>query len=487
MADDLPQSPKPAHGRQAKNGGGEARPTPPPTNPFIPHRLSPEDRIQAGRSLREADPRRQHADWQRDPDRPDPIAMLKAADVGRSPEETPIRYGRMLLSPFTFFRGAAAIMAMDLAPTPNTGIRVQTCGDCHLLNFGGFATPDHRVIFDLNDFDETAPGPWEWDLKRLVTSFVLAARAARLSDDAAQDLGMTCARSYRQHMHEFVHMSPVQVWHARVTADDVLDELPARTRASVSARIERVSNRDGSEMDFPKLAGLVGGQIAIRDQPGLIHHPEESRTPEFHDELRLVFNAYRETLSEDRRELLDRYRVLDAAIKTVGIGGVGRRCWILLLMSNSNAPLFLQFKEAGPSVLEPYTGESAYAHHGQRVVAGQRLMQPVSDPFLGWVTAGSENRQYHVRWLYEAKIKPLVEAFNEELFVAHAKACGWVLARAHARAGDAAKIAGYLGSGDQFDEAMGGFSIAYADQTERDHAALKAAVRRGMLTAFTDV
>jgi uncharacterized protein (DUF2252 family) len=393
----------------------------------------------------------------------------------------------MLASPFTFFRGAAGVMAADLARTPATGIRVQVCGDCHLLNFGGFATPERNIVFDINDFDETAPGPWEWDIKRLAASFVLAARSNGLSDDNARDLAATCAQTYRKRMRDFSQMSPLEVWYARVTAQDVANAVPASRRGRVNARIEKASARDGSEMDFPKLAGMVGGQVAIRDAPPLIFHPEQAREPGFQGVMEQAFGAYRETLTDDRRALLDRYRIVDAAIKVVGIGSVGRRCWILLLMSSSNDPLFLQFKEAEASVLEPYAGESVYPHHGQRVVAGQRLMQPVSDMFLGWVTVEATGKQYYVRQLRDAKIKPLVETFDRELFSVYAKACGWVLARAHAKAGDAASIGGYLGSGDAFDEAMGAFGVAYADQTERDHAALKAAVRKGDVVAFSDV
>src|SRR5271165_1229374 len=360
--------------------------------------------------------------------------------------------GRMLQSPFAFFRGSAGIMAADLAHTPATGLHVQACGDCHLMNFGGFATPERNILFDINDYDETLPAPWEWDVKRLVASFVLAARENGFSDAKGRDIAETCARSYRKHLRDFAQMHPLDVWYARVTSDDLLQTLPANERPRVEARIEKAAAQDGSEMDFPKLAGMVGGKVTIRDA---------------------------------RPTLLDRYRFVDAAMKVVGVGSVGRRCWVVLTMSESNDPLFLQFKEAVASVLEPYAGESVYPHHGQRVVIGQRLTQPASDMFLGWVT-GPGGKQFYVRQLRDAKIKPLVETFDEELMTVYAKACGWVLARAHAKAGDAATIGGYLGGSDQFDEAVAQFAVAYADQAERDYATLKAAVRMGTVEAYTE-
>jgi hypothetical protein len=287
-------------------------------------------------------------------------------------------------------------------------------------------------------------------------------------------------------MREYAQMHPLEVWYASVTADDFVEPLPAKTRTSVEARIGKASKHDGSELDYPKLAGMVGGKIGIHDAPPLIYHPEGSRVPEFQKILGQVFRDYRETMAEDRRVLIDRYRPVDAAIKVVGVGSVGRRCWIVLMMSESNHPLFLQLKEAVASVLEPYAGASAHPHHGQRVVAGQRLMQPASDIFLGWVTAEATGKQFYVRQLRDAKIKPLVETFDDELLDLYAKACGWVLARAHAKVGNAATIGGYLGNSDEFDEAVATFAVAYADQAERDHAALKAAVRSGKVQVTTD-
>ncbi|PWS34401.1 DUF2252 domain-containing protein [Falsiroseomonas bella] len=449
------------------------------------HGPSVAERMEMGKALRNQLPRTAHAEWKRPAQRQDPVALLQASDAERLPELVPIRYGRMLQSPFAFFRGSAAVMAADLAGTPATGMRVQACGDCHLANFGGFATPERNILFDINDFDETLPAPWEWDVKRLAASFVLAARSIGLSDGKGRDAAVAMARAYRKRLREFAAMHPLEVWYARVTAEDVLAMVPAARVAALKARIDKALSGSGSELDFPKLAGVVGGRTAIRDTPPLIFHPDFARSQEFDEVLSQIFAAYRETLSDDRRVLLDRYRLVDAAIKVVGVGSVGRRCWIALMMSASNEPLFLQFKEAAASVLEPFAGASAYAHHGQRVVNGQRLMQPASDLFLGWVT-GANGKQFYVRQLRDAKIKPLIETFDDELLELYARICGWSLARAHAKSSEVSSIAGYLGSGAAFDEAAGDFAVAYADQAERDHAALKAAVRRGAVTVHLE-
>jgi uncharacterized protein (DUF2252 family) len=444
-----------------------------------------EERLAAGKALRDKVPRADHGRWKRRDGRPDPIQLLRAEDVDRLPDLVPIRYGRMMASPFAFYRGTAGIMASDLAGTPVTGLRVQACGDCHLMNFGGFATPERNILFDINDFDETLPAPWEWDIKRLAASFVLAARSLGLADGKAWDAAATCARAYRKHMAEFADMHPLDVWYARITAEDVMNLLPPAGRARVQARIDKATKQLGSEVDFPKLADMVGGQLGIRDTPPLIFHPDLSREPDFEERLDRIFEAYAATLPQERRVLLDEYRRVDAAIKVVGVGSVGRYCWIVLLMSASNQPLFLQVKEAAASVLEPYAGKSEYPHHGQRVVMGQRLTQPASDLFLGWTTSAA-GKHFYVRQLRDAKIKPMVETFDAETLMLYAKACGWVLARAHAKAGEAAGIAGYIGSGGAFDEAMGEFGIAYADQAERDYSALKAAVRRGDIVAYQE-
>lgn len=440
----------------------------------------------AGKALREQVARQMHGTFKRDDSRVDPIAILRASDVGRIEQLVPIRYGRMLQSPFAFYRGSASVMAADLADTPSTGMRLQTCGDCHLMNFGGFATPERNILFDINDFDETLPAPWEWDVKRLAASFVLAVRSNGLTDGDARDAAVACARSYREHLREYSEMSPLEVWYSRVTAADVIDALPRAERKRVEARIAKASARASSEMVYPELAGMVGGKIRIHDAPPLIYHPFDISPEEFEERMGIALKAYRETLPDDRRELLDRYRLVDGAIKVVGIGSVGTFCYITLMMSPNNDPLFLQWKEARQSVLEPYAGASVYDHPGQRVVTGQRLMQPATDVFLGWTTS-AVGRKGYVRQLRDAKIKPLVETMDKEMLTVYAEICGWVLARAHAKAGSLeVAISGYLGSSDKFDEAIGDFAIAYADQTERDHAALKAAVRAGTITVQTE-
>ena len=445
------------------------------------HSVPADDLIAAGKRLRDTVPRASQGVWKRLKDRRDPLEILHASDEGRMPELLPIRYGRMLQTPFTFYRGSAAVMAADLAATPATGIHVQACGDCHLLNFGGFATPERNINFDINDFDETLPAPWEWDVKRLVASFVLAARANGLSESAGRDAAVASARSYRERLRETAEMSPLEAWYAKIGLEEFLglvDEPDIRKR--ILRRVEKAKDDRASEADYPKLAEMVGGQVHIKDQPPLIFHPDFTREKGFRDFLDKALADYRETLPDDRRALLDRYRLVDMAVKVVGIGSVGRYCTIGLFMSASNQPLFLQFKQAVPSVLEPYAGKSLYGHAGQRVVMGQRLMQSSSDIFLGWVT-GQEGRAIYVRQLRDAKIKPLVETFDRTMLETYGKACGWALARAHGRASHPWLVAGYLGTSDAFDEAMGDFAVAYADQAERDHAALKAAVSAGKI------
>jgi uncharacterized protein (DUF2252 family) len=444
------------------------------------------ERMADGQALRGRIPRRDHGRWRKGADRADPLVILRAQDADRLPELVPIRYGRMLASPFAFYRGGAAVMAADLATTPASGVRVQACGDCHLVNFGGFATPERNIVFDINDFDETLPAPWEWDIKRLAASFVLAGRSIGLSDGKARDAAVTCARNYRKRLAEFSTMDPLSVWYARITVEDFLEGLPRGLETNIRDRVAQATKQDGSDADFPKLTEMVGGRLGIRDAPPLIFHPDSTRAATVQSELEQIMSSYRETLSDDRRALFDDYSLVDVAIKVVGVGSVGRRCWIALMMSASNDPLFLQFKEAVASVLEPFAGKSAYAHHGQRVVMGQRLMQPASDMFLGWMTPRLTSRQFYVRQLRDAKIKPLIETMDAETLDLYAKRCGWALARAHAKGGDAAVITGYLGGNDKFDEALGDFSIAYADQTERDHGLLKAAVRKGDIAVHTE-
>ena len=446
---------------------------------------SPDDLSSAGKAMRARVERASHAQWKPDTSRLDPIEILRAADEQRLPNLVPIRYGRMLRSPFAFYRGTAGVMAADLAKTPTSGIRVQSCGDCHLSNFGGFATPERNIVFDINDFDETLPAPWEWDVKRLVSSFVLAVRNNNLSDEVARETALACVENYRQAMRRFSQLSPLELWYQRIGSGDFLEIIDnAKIRNQVAQNIKKQTAKHGHDAAYPKLAQVIAGEIRIRDNPPLIFHPEESRAPDFVPLVTQMMKEYRETLPDDRRVLFDRYRFVDAAIKVVGVGSVGTRCWVALLMSPSNSPLFLQFKQANRSVFEPYAGKSAYDHQGQRVVMGQRLMQAASDIFLGWVTG--PNAEFYVRQLRDAKISPLIETFDESMFHAYANACGQNLARAHAKTGNAWTIAGYLGKNDEFDEAIADFAFAYADQAEKDYDALKEAVRTGRVDAYVE-
>jgi uncharacterized protein (DUF2252 family) len=450
------------------------------SNTKLPAKATPEQRIAAGKAIRGRVTRASHAAWKPHAKRCDIIELLRSADANRLPELVPIRYGRMLRTPFTFYRGSAAIMASDLAATPSTGLHVQACGDAHLVNFGGFATPERRLVFDINDLDETLPAPWEWDVKRLVASFVLAARSNGLSEDAGREAAMACAKSYRKHMRDYARMDVLETWYARIDAEDVLGMLPDAHRDRLQKRIAKATGATSSELVFPKLVDQSSGRPRIRDEPPLLFHWTGRNSERHMDMIHEALRAYRETLADDRRVLFDRYQLADGAMKVVGIGSVGTFCMVLLLTSVAGDPLFLQVKQANASVLEPYAGPSVYPHHGQRVVMGQRLMQPASDIFLGWVSGGA-GRHFYLRQLRDVKLSPLVETFDAEMLTIYGELCGWALARAHAKAGDPWTISGYLGNSDKFDEAMGRFAFAYADQAERDHATLKAAVRAGTI------
>jgi uncharacterized protein (DUF2252 family) len=405
---------------------------------------------------------------------------------GRIPQLIPIRYGRMMQTPFTFYRGAALNMAADLAVTPNTGLRVQACGDAHLLNFGAYATPERRVIFDLNDLDETLPAPWEWDVKRLAASFILACRNNRFNEAVARDSTLACVRTYREAMAQFKDMHTLDVWYATLDFEQIIpqieDEVMRRRAEKILARVRQ---RSVVEHDFPQLVTTTGMRPEIKENPPLIYHWREQGHAEFTANIEQAFARYRETLGEERRLLLDRFKLLDIAIKVVGVGSVGTWCAVGLLMASEDDPLFLQIKEARSSVLEDYAGKSTHANHGQRVVAGCRVMQSASDLFLGW-TESQLGRHFYVRQLRDMKIKMPVEVYTPGLMRQYAEACAWTLARAHARSGEAAKISGYLGKSDAFDQAVTDFSIAYADQSERDHEAFLKAVRAGKLEVFIE-
>lgn len=439
-----------------------------------------------GKSLRDQSPRQAHASWQPPPDRRDPLALVEESNIGRIPQLVPIRHGRMLKSPFTFYRGAALNMAADLATTPTTGLRVQACGDCHLCNFGAFATPERRVIFDINDLDETLPAPWEWDVKRLAASFVLACRNNGFTKSDTRDTALACVRSYREHMAEFSEMTVLDVWYASIELEKLISAVEDETaHKSMQKQLAKARERSVREHLFPQLVLTDGMAPTIKETPPLIFHPNEQSREETNALLRKAFAAYRETLPEHRRLLLDRFKLLDIAIKVVGVGSVGTMCGMMLLMASDEDPLFLQVKQAGPSVLEAYAGKSIYQNHGQRVVIGCQLMQSASDLFLGW-TEGQLGRQFYIRQLKDMKIKMLVDEYAPSVMLKYAEVCGWTLARAHARSGEPAKISGYLGKSDKFDRAIADFSIAYADQSERDHEILIKAVRAGRLEVFIE-
>jgi uncharacterized protein (DUF2252 family) len=436
-------------------------------------------RLAAGKALRESVPRDVHARWTRADGRRDSIEMLIASNRQRVPKLVPIRYGRMLENPFTFLRGAAGLMARDLARTPASGLCVQACGDCHLLNFGLFATPERNLIFDINDFDETLPAPWEWDLKRLAISFAVAARVHGKSDKVAEEAAGECVRAYRERLRDHSKASPLEVWYDRIDLKSLIrmaeDPGASEFRKGVA---EKARRRVGEHL-APKLVQPEGRRLTLVEQPPILFHVHEARERKL---VEAVERAYRISLPPERRVLLDRYRMVDVAFKVVGIGSVGTRCYVALLLSSDDHPLLLQFKQASASVLEPYAGRSIYGNQGQRVVVGQRLMQSSSDIFLGWAH-GLRSFDFFGRQLRDMKMSVPVEESSAAQLKTYAEICGWALARAHARSGDAARISGYLGKSDAFDRAIGRLALAYADQNERDHAALAKAVKRGRLKA----
>ncbi len=441
-----------------------------------------QERWAAGKARRKQTPRAAHAGWAPPANRADPVALLEQSSRSRLPDLVPIRYGRMLASPFTYLRGSPIVMAHDLAATPMSGIHVQLCGDAHLANFGVYASPERNLLFDVNDFDETLPGPWEYDLKRLAASFVVAGRSAGVSEPRCRDAAAACTRAYREHMRRYSGMNLLDVWYSRVDADAAL-QVFGRGAGDVGPLDLDKARRRNRLQALSRLAAQFEGRWKIVDNPPLVHHVADAG---FAEGLQRLFASYRTTLQDDRRTLAERYRVLDFALKVVGVGSVGTRCYILLLDScYSDDPLFLQIKEAEASVLEGHLPHSACANHGQRVVNGQRLMQSASDIFLGWTSDGE--RHYYVRQLRDMKGAANLDKMTGANLVEYAGLCGWVLARAHARSGDAAAIAGYLGKNDEFDEAIAAFARAYADQTEHDFAAFKEAVNLGRIPAVPGV
>lgn len=437
-----------------------------------------ESRKLEGKALRKGCPRSSHANADLGESSRDPLALIEASDQDRVAAFLPIRFSRMVESPFAFFRGSAILQAHDLKATPSAGITVQCCGDCHLMNFGGFATPERTLVFDINDFDETLPGPFEWDVKRLATSFVLAARWLGFFDGDARRAVEAVVSSYRTAQADFSEMSVLQTWYAKISLDDLMKEYADNPkilkmfRNSVARAIENTT-----EHVFHKITTLVDAKPRIADQPPLLFHPDPSEFDLERDVLPFL-NGYRETLSRDRAALFDRFQVVDGAYKVVGVGSVGTRCFIVLFSGNQDDHLFLQVKEARRSVLDGLASTSTFANNGERVVTGQRLMQSASDIFLGW-SHGIHDRDFYVRQLRDMKIAPELRGYTPRMLAGYGRLCGRTLARAHAKAGDAALISGYLGTNAVFDQAIVDYALAYADQVEKDYEIFRAAIRQG--------
>lgn len=464
------------------------------TQPRRPHHLTLAERASAGRGARAKVPRSVHGEWQPARDRADPVGLLEEQGSSRVQELVPLRYGRMLVDPFTFYRGSAYVMAADLASAPHTDLTVQLCGDAHLSNFGTFAAPDRRLVFSLNDFDETLPGPFEWDVKRMVASFAVAGRDRAFDDVERGVVNMAAASSYREAMQDLARMRKFDVWYSRLDVDELDAVLSSQFKAKQLKRfrknVAKARSKDSLKA-FSKLVETVDGRPRLINDPPMIVRVQElmpdTELHEVEEALHAILRTYRRTLRGDYRHLLEGFRFTDAARKVVGVGSVGTRAWIVLLFGNDDQdPLFLQAKEAQTSVLEPFLGKSAYASHGQRVVEGQRLMQSASDVMLGWMKANGFDgveRDFFVRQLWDGKGSAIVDAMDPAAMTGYARMCGWTLARAHARSGDPVAIASYLGSGDRFDRAISRFAEAYADQNERDYAELRRAVDDGRVVA----
>ena len=471
--------------------------TPTGTGPqAVPH-LTVDERVARGKAARAEVPRWRHGEYEPAADRADPIELLESQAKTRVPELVPICYGRMLVSPFTFYRGAAKLMANDLVGTPRSGLTVQCCGDAHLSNFGVFASPERRLVFDVNDFDETLPGPWEWDIKRLAVSMLIAARDNGYAVNDQDQIVLETVAQYRNAMRDFAGMPNLAVWYAHLDIESLLKERAAALEGRMVTRTEKnlakARTRD-SMSAFSKLTERVNGRAEIVDQSPLIvplrvlvpGHEQE----QWMDWLHMLLRVYRESLARDRRVLMEQFELMDFARKVVGVGSVGTRAWIGLLFARDGSdPLFLQMKEAEASVLEEYVGKSEFKNHGERVVTGQRLMQAASDIFLGWVhvKAGIDGvaRDFYGRQLRDWKGSVEVERMIPKGMTVYGRLCGWTLARAHARSGDRIAIASYLGGGSAFDRAMLEFSKSYADQNERDYQALVNAVKSGRIIAET--
>ena len=465
--------------------------------------LTRDERTEAGKKARKEVPRSSHAAWEPAAGRPDPVELLEEQATTRIPELVPIRYGRMSVSPFTFFRGAALLMASDLSHTPDSGLQVQACGDAHLSNFGGFASPERELIFDLNDFDETLPGPWEWDLKRLAASVAVAGRSQGFKGAVRRDLLLGCVRRYRQAMGRFSGMGNLEVWYSMLSSDflrEAMSGLKAGHRKEFQSRVEKATAKattKDSMKAFAKLTTRVEGHLQIISDPPVIVRAVDllpaDEAQDMQATMQGLLDEYKATLQDDRRRLLEGYRFVDLARKIVGVGSVGTRCWILLLEGRTaeRDPLFLQFKEAQPSVLEGFTGESEFENHGRRVVEGQRLMQSASDIMLGWLHTekgfDGRPRDFYGRQLWDWKFSADVDTMTPRIMGPYVEMCAWTLARAHARSGDRLAIASYLGQSDVFDRAIADFAEAYADQSERDYESLLGAIKSGRVVAETGI
>ena len=452
--------------------------------------LSADQRRAKGKALRDAVPRVSQAGWKAPKGRRDPVAIVSESNVGRVTELVPIRFGRMSESPFAFYRGSAALMAADLAKTPTSGIRVQACGDAHLMNFGGFATPERNVVFDVNDLDETLPAPFEWDLKRLSASVVIAAQHLKLPNSDAARVATSVVREYRERMANYAAMRALDVWYDKIDMQEYHDHAadPAVLkviRKQFSERIAEAERKTEPDFLYPKFVSEEGSEPRIKDEPPLIFHPSAKMAPGLRTEYAAPLAAYRESLPEHTRILFDRFSYCDFAFKVVGVGSVGTTCGVFLFMAAHDDPLFLQVKEARASVLEPYAGKSRHANHGQRVVEGQHIMQAASDVFLGW-TVGKNGRHFYLRQLRDMKISMVIEDWDTGLLRQYSRMCAHALARAHARSGDAAMLSGYMGSGQTFDDAIGEFAVEYADQNQSDYRAFVQAIKEERIKAVDD-
>jgi uncharacterized protein (DUF2252 family) len=461
-----------------------------------------------GKDARERAPLAGHSGWAPASDRPDPVALLEAQNLTREPDLVPVRHGRMLVSPFTFYRGAAKIMATDLKDTPTAGLNVQLCGDAHLSNFGGFASPERTLLFDLNDFDETLPGPFEYDVKRMAASFTIAARHNGFTKADTTAVTLASVTAYREAMVEFAQMGNMDIWYARLTEQEVMEAMRtltkgARTKQEAAAakqdeerarkNVQKAHTRDSLQA-LSKLAEVVDGRYRIVSQPPVVIPARELKavfgysTDELQEIYHKQFRAYRATLQEDRRHLLERFEMVDVARKVVGVGSVGTRAFIVLLQGRDEQdPLFLQVKEATASVLEDHLPKSRFKEPGERVVQGQRLMQAASDIYLGWTKGVEANRHLYWRQLRDMKGSAVVETMSPAVLGLYAGICGWTLARAHARSGDAVELAAYLGKSDKFDRSITDFSARYADQNEKDYQAFAGAIRSGRLEAVEGI